>query len=140
MTNTPAALESAEMPEREAFEKFAQNCPMDSFSVTRKSDGYWSSHTQIMWDTWRAAIAQHRAAQDGLAESLLPHAYLLAKLAMVMPLFQEARDALPAITEAQRKLHGLSLTLADRMDIAGTFSLDDWTALPADPLTTGEAP
>lgn len=60
------------------------------------------------------------------AESLLPHAYLLAKLAMVMPLFQEARDALTAITEAQRKRRGISATLADRMDIAGTFSLDDW--------------
>ena len=60
------------------------------------------------------------------AEELLPHAYLLAKLAMVMPLFQEARDALPAITEAQRRLHGISLTLADRMDIAGTFSLEDY--------------
>lgn len=60
------------------------------------------------------------------AESLLPRAYLLAKLAMVMPLFQEARDALTAITEAQRKRRGISATLADRMDVAGTYSIDDW--------------
>lgn len=60
------------------------------------------------------------------AEELLPHAYLFAKVAMVMPLFQEARDALTALTETQRKLHGISPTLADRMDIAGTYSLDDW--------------
>ena len=60
------------------------------------------------------------------AEELMPHAYLLAKLAMVMPLFQEARDALTAIREDQRIRHGISKTLADRMDIAGTFSLDDW--------------
>lgn len=58
----------------------------------------------------------------------LPPEYMLAKLQMVIPLFQEARDALTAITEAQRKLHGLSPTLADRMDEAGTFSLDDWNA------------
>ena len=60
------------------------------------------------------------------AQALLPHAYLLAKLAMVMPLFQEARDALTCIREDQRILHGISKTLADRMDIAGTYSLDDW--------------
>ena len=62
------------------------------------------------------------------AEALLPHAYLLAKLAMVMPLLQEARDALTVIREDQRVRHGISKTLADRMDIAGTFSLEDWQA------------
>lgn len=58
----------------------------------------------------------------------MPAAYMLAKLQMVIPLFQEARDAMTAITEAQRKLHGISQTLADRMDEAGTFSVDDWRA------------
>lgn len=61
----------------------------------------------------------------------LPPAYMLAKLQMVVPLFQEARDALTAITEAQRKARGISPTLADRMDAAGTFSLDDWKATHA---------
>ena len=56
----------------------------------------------------------------------MPPAYMLAKLQMVIPLFQESRDALTAITEQQRKLHGISPTLAERMDEAGTFSLDDW--------------
>ncbi len=60
------------------------------------------------------------------AKELLPHAYLLAKLAMVVPLLQEARDALTVITETQRKMRGISPTLADRMDIAGTFSMEDW--------------
>lgn len=64
------------------------------------------------------------------AKDLLPHEYLLAKLAMVIPLFQEARDALPAITVASAKLHGVRLDLGDRMDIAGTYSLDDWLAAP----------
>lgn len=30
--------------EREAFEAFAQNCPMGRYDVQRKGDGYWSSH------------------------------------------------------------------------------------------------
>jgi hypothetical protein len=60
------------------------------------------------------------------AERELPHAYMLAKLAMVIPLFEEARDALPALNEIQRIRHGISATLADRMDIAGTFSIEDW--------------
>jgi len=55
-----------------------------------------------------------------------PHDYLLKKLAMVMPLFEEARDALTAISEQQRAARCISPTLADRMDMAGTYSIDDW--------------
>jgi hypothetical protein len=58
----------------------------------------------------------------------LPPDYMLAKLQMVMPLFQEARDALVALSVAQCKLHGIDLSLGDRMDQAGTYSLDDWNA------------
>jgi hypothetical protein len=47
---------------------------------------------------------------------------------MVMPLLQEARDALPAISIVAAKLHHVDLTLGDRMDIAGMYSLDDWLA------------
>lgn len=66
-------------------------------------------------------------AQDRIdAERLLPHEYLLAKIAMVIPLFEEARDALSALTEQQRVRHGISKSLADRMDIAGTYSLEDF--------------
>lgn len=61
-------------------------------------------------------------------DGCMPPPYMLAKLQMVMPLFQEARDALTAITEMQRKLHRIAPDLADRMDAAGTFSLDDWRA------------
>lgn len=42
-----------------------------------------------------------------------------ARLKAMLPLFEEARDALCAITEAQRRLHGISPTLADRMDDVG---------------------
>lgn len=78
-------------------------------------------------DIYRAMLAAApKAVPAEPAESLLPHGYLLAKVAMVVPLLQEARDALTAITEAQRVLHRISPTLADRMDVAGTYSLDDW--------------
>ena len=40
--------------EREAFEAFAQNCPMGKYSSVRRGDGYDSSHTQLMWDAWQA--------------------------------------------------------------------------------------
>jgi len=65
-----------------------------------------------------------------------PHDYLLKKLAMVMPLFEEARDALTAISEQQRAVRCISPTLADRMDMAGTYSIDDWR--DAQPPTEGE--
>ena len=65
-----------------------------------------------------------------------PHDYLLKKLAMVMPLFEEARDALTAISEQQRAVRCISPTLADRMDVAGTYSIDDWRDVT--PPTEGE--
>lgn len=40
--------------EREAFEAFAQNCPMGKYSIARRGYGYDSSHTQLMWDVWQA--------------------------------------------------------------------------------------
>ena len=46
--------------ERDAFEVFARNCPIGVFDITRKGEGYWSSHTQLMWDTWL-----YRSTLDG---------------------------------------------------------------------------
>lgn len=67
------------------------------------------------------------AAPNGdTPEVLLPHAYLLKKLRIVMPLFEEARDALTVITESQRIRAGIRHTLAERMDAAGTYNLADW--------------
>ena len=45
---------------------------------------------------------------------------LEARLAEIMPLFEEARDALTAITLASAKLHRVDLSLAERMDEVGT--------------------
>ena len=44
---------------------------------------------------------------------------LTRRLKAVMPLFEEARDALPAISTASAKLHNIRLDLADRMDDVG---------------------
>lgn len=52
--------------------------------------------------------------------------YLTAKIQMCIPVMQEARDAITALTLTQARLHGISLTLADRMDKAGTYSVEDW--------------
>ncbi len=71
-------------------------------------------------------VKQELTTQASESAEALPPAYMLAKLQMVMPVMQEARDALTALSVAQCKLHGIALDLADRMDRAGTFSLDDW--------------
>ena len=54
-----------------------------------------------------------KEAPDPVPAGTLPPGYMPAKLQMVIPMFQEAR---------------IRLGLADRMDKAGTFSLDDWLA------------
>ena len=54
--------------EREAFEAFAQNCPMGKYSIARRGDGYDSSHTQLMWDAWQA-----RAQVQGEAFGYIHH-------------------------------------------------------------------
>lgn len=47
-------------------------------------------------------------------------AHDIQRLKDMIPLLEEARDAITVISEAQRKLHGLSPTLATRMDEVGT--------------------
>jgi hypothetical protein len=79
--NEPMSTQESDgaAPERAAFEAFAQNCPMGRYSIDRdkrpgKSDGYWSSHTQLMWDAWnaRAALADRAAVQAGSVAEVMP--------------------------------------------------------------------
>lgn len=49
------------------------------------------------------------------------------RLADMLPLFQEARDAITAINLSTAKLHGLSLDLDKRMDRVGI--LEEWEAM-----------
>lgn len=74
------------------------------------------------------AAIKTQGKADSAAPTMLPRAYLLHRLQTIVPLFQEARDAISTITELQRRLHGISPTLAERMDAAGTYNVADWVA------------
>ena len=52
--------------------------------------------------------------------------YLRWKLGLVLPVFQEARDALTAILTTQLRLYNISPTLAERMDYAGVSGKEEW--------------
>ena len=49
------------------------------------------------------------------------------RLADMLPLFQEARDAITAISYSTAKLRGLSMDLDKRMDRVGI--LEEWEAM-----------
>ena len=54
----PAREPLTDEQEREAFETYVRYTPLGSYSTDRRGDGkYWSSHTQLMWDTWKARAA-----------------------------------------------------------------------------------
>jgi hypothetical protein len=89
----------------------------------------WKRAREALKELERAAQQVQQDPPAAPAQELRPPAYMHAKLQLMIPLFQEARDAICAITETQRKAHGISPTLAERMDAAGTFSLDDWQKL-----------
>lgn len=55
-------------------------------------------------------------------------AYYEWRLEEILPLFEEARDALPAITLATARLHRVDLSLGERMDRAGTRTREDFKA------------
>lgn len=55
-------------------------------------------------------------------------AYLTWRLQSAIPLLQEARDALPAISKTLARLHNVRLDLADRMDEAGTATREQFDA------------
>lgn len=67
------------------------------------------------------------AYQFGVSEGDTRDAARVSQLKAVMPLFQESRDALTALSVAQCKRHGIRLDLADRMDFAG--NADNFSAL-----------
>lgn len=63
-----------------------------------------------------------------LAERDRDAEYLRWRLNEILPLFEEARDALPAISIAAAKLHRVDLSLGDRMDKAGTRTRAEFDA------------
>lgn len=75
-----SALTAPPVGEREAFEQFAQNCPMGKYNVTRRGEGYDSSHTQIMWDAWQARAAMSAGDAVDAQRTPQPHAVITGKL------------------------------------------------------------
>ena len=61
----------------------------------------------------------HDCAHSLVDELRARVAELEERLDAMMPLFEEARDALPAISLGTAKLRGIRLDLADRMDDVG---------------------
>lgn len=53
---------------RSAFEAFAQRNEFGTYRTDRKGDGYDSSHTQLMWMAWCAAIQQAEAQQPATGD------------------------------------------------------------------------
>ena len=71
-------------------------------------------------DQAREAVRANLAARDAEIERLREALRRDAeRLRTILPVFEEARDALCCITEVQRRKHGISKTLADRMDALG---------------------
>lgn len=75
------------------------------------------------------AISVHDQQQTRKASDEI--AYLRWRLETIIPLFQDARDALTAIPLASAKLRGLDLSLADKMDAAGTATREQFDAMRA---------
>lgn len=71
----------------------------------------------IAW--YEANEAQLRHITQAALEAEREREAMKRRLDAMLPLFQEARDALPAIPLTAAKLHGIDLTLADRMDGVG---------------------
>lgn len=80
------------------------------------------------------AAAELDRLQARVAELEVDADYYVWRLQVILPIFQEARDALPAISLASAKLYRVDLSLGDRMDKAGTATRDDFdTARKAKP-------
>ena len=76
------------------------------------------------------AFAALRAERDA---AVADAGCLRWRLQAIIPLFEEARDALPAITLASAKLHRVDLSLGARMDKAGTATRADFDAARTQP-------
>lgn len=95
----------------------------------------WCCGTRIFYrcaDEYKSAslydvLRLYQEAAD-LHAKLEEAAYLKHRLNTIIPIFQEARDALTALTMAQVKLRGISSSLADRMDDAGTYNREKYDA------------
>ena len=65
---------------REAFEHHAESLGYSIYPDTRagREGGYWSSHTQIMWDSWQAALAAQPVQADAPSDERIDHLWRAA--------------------------------------------------------------
>jgi hypothetical protein len=84
-----------------------------------------------MTDCTHDLAERETACADGMCPLCIAKdaAYYRSRLQEIIPLFEEARDALPAITLVSAKLHNIDLSLGNRMDIAGTKTRADFDRL-----------
>ena len=80
-------------------------------------------HIAVSNPEWHRIVKDLLAEIDRLAKSD-------RRLSDMLPLFQEARDALPAIKLTAAELRGIRLDLADRMDAVGVP--ETWLAMDAE--------
>ena len=94
----------------------------------------WAKDAAEELDQWlfnspRGVVANPSDVTDGAARIVAKHAPDCSRLEALMPLFQEARDALCAINTRAAKLYSVRLDLADRMDAVGVP--EQWVARKA---------
>lgn len=89
----------------------------------KDAEGFWVASFGKCLDPLTAWHHYAKELEDEVA-------YLEWRLKEIIPLFQEARDALPAITEVRARLHSVNLSLGNRMDAAGTRTREDFDKRP----------
>ena len=90
---------------------------------------YWQKNNPITTPMWKCMDAYHEYKlanpENAIEGNTRPPIDWEVKAIELGKLLLEARDALPAITEASIRLHNIDLTLADRIENALEIWRDD---------------
>lgn len=136
---TDEAVADLDLLARE-LQRVACGFEMASYHWEKKPHGRLATSFCVCWAMWPkahhtpgighvdlsvspVAFAAGQSSGDAAREDA---AYYKWRLAEILPLFQEARDALPAIPLISAHLRGLRLCLGERMDAAGTRTRADF--------------
>jgi hypothetical protein len=99
------------------------------YTMVQDYVGIWSAlrHGEPWRDCAGDNLIFHLANEVAEARLRIPKLEAAERrLRDLMPLFEEARDALPAISTTAARLRGVRLDLADRMDAVGDY--EQWKA------------
>jgi hypothetical protein len=111
---------SADVNDAEAIEDRQKAVFLRSLSTTIKDLREKISKMEDEWYSPEHMDKVEERTIKPLREKAGDAEYYKWRLAEILPLFQEARDALTAIPLTVARLRNLDLNLADRMDAAGT--------------------